>query len=305
MNRSTLTQFAAPALFVLSGVFQYVGAGVAVGLFEQVAAVSVAWSRIAIAAIVLIAVMRPWRAHWSRSTLMRAALFGIVLAGMNVTFYLALTHLPLGTAVAIEFLGPVAVGAATGKGWRERAAIGLAGLGVVLIAGVTLDVGGSNAAIGLGWILLAAAGWAGYIILGRKVATPGPDEPSGLVSLSVSMTIGAIVFAPIGLPGLLTGTDPAIADGHMMLLLAVVAVCSSVLPYGIDQLVLRYAGTARFSVLLSVFPATALLVGAVMLAQVPHGIEIAGLVCVSAAIALTSVQGRSTKESPLPKEGQQ
>jgi inner membrane transporter RhtA len=290
----------APLVFVLSGTFQYVGAGVAVGLFDRMPVVSVAWSRIAIAAVVLIILLRPWRRHWTRRTWWRAVAFGIVLAGMNIAFYLALEHLPLGTAVAVEFIGPVAVGALTGRGWRERAGIALAAVGVVLIVGVTLDAGGGEAAIGLFWILLSAAGWAGYIMLGRKVATPALGEPSGLESLSVSMAAGAVVFAPIGVLGMVSGDAAPIADLHLMLLLVVVAVFSSVLPYGIDQIVLRHAPTARFSVLLSVFPATALLVGAVMLAEIPTLIEGIGLVAVSAAIALTSQRERVAVETVVP-----
>ena len=302
MTRRSAFVYFAPLVFVLSGTFQYVGAGVAVGLFDRMPVVSVAWTRIAIAAVVLIALLRPWRRHWTRDTLWRAVAFGIVLAGMNISFYLALEHLPLGTAVAVEFIGPVAVGALTGRGWRERTAIALAAVGVVLIVGVTLDAGGGDAAIGLFWILLAAAGWAGYIMLGRKVATPAPGEPSGLESLSVSMAAGAVVFAPIGVLGLVRGGAAPIADLHLMLLLVVVAVFSSVLPYGIDQIVLRHAPTARFSVLLSVFPATALLIGVVMLGEIPTLIEGIGLVAVSAAIALTSQRERVAVETVVPPE---
>ena len=300
MTRRSAFVIFAPLVFVLSGTFQYVGAGVAVGLFDRMPVVSVAWTRIAIAAVVLMILLRPWRRHWTRRTWWRAVAFGIVLAGMNITFYLALEHLSLGTAVAVEFIGPVAVGALTGRGWRDRAAIALAAVGVVLIVGVTLDAGGGGAAIGLFWILLAAAGWAGYILLGRKVATPAPGEPSGLESLSVSMAAGAVVFAPIGVLGMVSGGAAPIADLHLMLLLAVVAVFSSVLPYGIDQIVLRRAPTARFSVLLSVYPATALLVGAVMLAESPTLIEGIGLVAVSAAIALTSQRDRVSVETVVP-----
>ena len=302
MTRRSAFVIFAPLVFVLSGTFQYVGAGVAVGLFDRMPVVSVAWTRIAIAAVVLIILLRPWRRHWTRRTWWRAVAFGAVLAGMNITFYLALEHLSLGTAVAVEFIGPVAVGALTGRGWRDRAAIALAAVGVVLIVGVTLDAGGRGAAIGLFWILLAAAGWAGYIMLGRKVATPAPGEPSGLESLSVSMAAGAVVFAPIGVFGIVSGGAAPIADLHLMLLLAVVAVFSSVLPYGIDQIVLRHAPTARFSVLLSVFPATALLVGAVMLGEVPTLVEGIGLVAVSAAIALTSQRERVAVETVVPPE---
>jgi len=302
VTRRSAFVFFAPLVFVLSGTFQYVGAGVAIGLFDRMTPVSVAWSRIAIAAVVLILLLRPWRRHWTRRTWWRAVAFGTVLAGMNITFYLALEHLPLGTAVAVEFIGPVAVGALTGRGWRERAAIALAAVGVVLIVGVTLDAGGGEAAIGLFWILLAAAGWAGYIMLGRKVATPSPGEPSGLESLSVSMAAGAVVFAPIGVPGMVSGHTAPIADPRLLALLFVVALFSSVLPYGIDQIVLRHAPTARFSVLLSVFPATALLVGAVMLAEVPTLIEGIGLVAVSAAIALTSQREPVAVETVVPPE---
>ncbi|WP_291379264.1 EamA family transporter [Demequina sp.] len=302
MTRRSAFVTLAPLVFVLSGTFQYIGAGVAVGLFDRMPAVSIAWSRIAIAAVVLVLLLRPWRRHWTRRTWWRAAAFGAVLAGMNIAFYLALEHLPLGTAVAVEFIGPVAVGALTGRGWRERLAIALAAVGVVMIVGVTLDIGGADAALGLAWILLAAGGWAGYIMLGRRVATPRPGEPSGLESLSVSMAVGALLYAPFGLPGMVTGDAPPMADPGLLALLLVVAVFSSVLPYGIDQLVLRHAPTARFSVLLSVFPATALLVGVVMLGEVPTLIEVLGLIAVSAAIALTSQREPAHLETVVPPE---
>lgn len=301
MTRRTAFVYLAPLVFVLSGTSQYVGAGVAVKLFDRVPAASVAWTRIAIAALVLILLLRPWRRRWTSRTWWRAIAFGVVLAAMNITFYLALQYLPLGTAVAVEFIGPVAVGALTGRGWRDRVAIALAAVGVVMIVGVTLE-GGDDAAIGLLWILLAATGWAGYILLGRKVATPLPGEPSGLESLSVSMAAGALVFAPLGLPGMLGGDGAPIADPGLMAALALVAVFSSVLPYGIDQLVLRHAPTARFSVLLSVFPATALLVGAVMLSEVPTAVEVMGLVAVSAAIALTTPRRPQPLETVVPPE---
>ena len=101
----------APALFVLSGLTQYAGAAVAVRLFDTLSPPTVAWARIAVAAVVLLAWQRPWRQSWDSRSLLLAAGFGTVLAAMNVSFYVAIAHLPLGTAVAIEFLGPVAVAA--------------------------------------------------------------------------------------------------------------------------------------------------------------------------------------------------
>lgn len=136
----------APALFVVSGLTQYYGAALAIGLFVLIEASAVAWLRLVAAALLLLAWRRPWRRRWTRQDLLGAGLFGTALAAMNVTFYIAIEHLPLGTAVAIEFVGPVAVAAITGRGWRERIAIGLAAVGVVLLAGVTLSIGGPGAA---------------------------------------------------------------------------------------------------------------------------------------------------------------
>ena len=125
----------APLLFVVSGLTQYLGAALAVGIFGTIAAASVAWLRIAVAAVVLVVWQRPWRSRWHLPELRTAVVFGAVLALMNVAFYVAIDHLPLGTAVSIEFLGPVAVAAATGRGWRDRVGIAVAAVGVVLLAG--------------------------------------------------------------------------------------------------------------------------------------------------------------------------
>ncbi|MFE7408434.1 DMT family transporter [Isoptericola sp. NPDC057559] len=272
----------APLLFVVSGLTLYAGAAVAVGLFDRLAAPAVGWWRILLAAVVLVAWRRPWRRRWSRRDLVAAALFGVVLAAMNVVFYVAVAHLPLGVAVAIEFLGPVAVAAVTGRGWQERAAIAVAAAGVVLLAGVTLASGipREDAVVGLAAVLAAAACWAGYIVLGKRVAGAG----AGIDGLAVGMVAGALVFAPF------FGSTAAtvVPDVPLLLFLLVVAICSSVVPYVLDQVVLRRVGTATFSVMLALLPATAVLVGAVVLRQVPTWPELAGLALVSGAIALTA-----------------
>ena len=108
-HRSVADRIPAPALFLASGFTQYAGAALAIGLFAVIPAASVAWWRLAVSAVVLLAWRRPWRQSWTRRELAAAALFGVVLATMNVVFYVAIEYLPLGTAVAIEFLGPVAV----------------------------------------------------------------------------------------------------------------------------------------------------------------------------------------------------
>lgn len=278
----------APAIFVASGLTQYIGAAIAVGLFAVLGAPEVAWLRIVVAAVVLTLWRRPWRRDWTARDLGWASVFGIALAAMNVTFYIGIQYLPLGTGVAIEFLGPVAVAAITGRGWRDRVAILLAGAGVVLLAGVTLEaVPRDDAIIGLVALLTAAACWAGYILLGRKVAVRG----EGVTSLAVAMTAGALVFAPFLAPGSL----PVLHDVGLLAAIIGVGVLSSVIPYALDQVVLRRVSTATFSILLALLPASATVVGAVGLGQIPSWPELVGLLLVSSAIALTGRQGRGKR----------
>jgi inner membrane transporter RhtA len=280
MAHGPLERVPAPALFVASGLTQYVGAAIAVSLFDVLAAPTVAWLRLVVAAVVLVAWRRPWRSRWTRRDLGVVAAFGAVLAAMNVAFYLAIDHLPLGTAVAIEFVGPIAVAAVAGRGWRERVGIVLAAAGVALLAGVTVQGGGADVVVGLAAIAASAVCWAGYIVLGRRVAVGG----SGVTSLSLAMAAGALLFTPF----LAGGAGPVLSDGGLVLAVVGVGVLSSAVPYAIDQVVLRRVGPAAFAVLLALLPATAAVVGALGLRQWPHGLEVVGLLAVSGAIALTS-----------------
>ncbi|MFC4613205.1 DMT family transporter [Cellulomonas algicola] len=288
----------APLLFVLSGLTQYLGAAIAVGLFDVLPPAVVAWLRLAVAAVVLVLWRRPWRSRglWTRRAVLTTVLFGVVLGLMNVAFYVAIDHLPLGTAVALEFVGPVAVAAVTGHGWRDRVAIGVAALGVVLLAGVTLGsraVPDGDAVVGLVAIGVSAACWAGYIVLGRRVATA---ESGGVTGLSVAMTAGALVLAPF----FVRDAAPVVVDPRLALLVVGVAVLSSVVPYALEQVVLRRVRPATFAVLLALLPATAAVVGAVVLQQVPHPAELVGLVLVSGAIALTATDRTAADDAPPP-----
>ncbi len=282
----------APALFVASGLTQYLGAALAVGLFARIAPAGMAWLRVLVAAAVLLAWRRPWRLHWTRRDLALAIAFGTALGLMNVTFYIAIAHLPLGTAVAIEFIGPVAVAAVTGSGWRDRAGIVLAACGVVLLAGVTLTLGREDARIGLLAIGAAAVCWAAYILLGRRVATTG----DGVTRLAVAMTAAALVLAPF----LAHLGAPVLGSPSLAAAVVGVAVLSSVIPYAVEQVVLRRVTPATFAVLLAMLPATAALVGAAVLRQWPHGLDLLGLGLVSAAIALTSVRRRPRVDEAAP-----
>jgi inner membrane transporter RhtA len=282
----------APVLFLGSGFTQYCGAALAIGLFAVIPAASVAWWRLAVSAVVLLAWRRPWRQPWTRRELGAAALFGVVLATMNVVFYVAIEYLPLGTAVAIEFLGPVVVAGVTGRGWRDRLGIALAAVGVVALAGVQLEGGFSrDVVIGLVAILGSAAAWAGYILLGRRIAV----QRDGISALAVGMTAGALVYSPLAIGAV----APVITDAGRAAAVVGIAVLSSVIPYAIEQVVLRRVSAARFAILLALLPVTALIVGAVFLAQLPSPLEVAGMVLVCAAIVLSG-QRPVGPDNPLP-----
>ncbi|MGH9272664.1 MAG: EamA family transporter, partial [Ilumatobacteraceae bacterium] len=160
------------ALFVLSAVFQYVGATIAVLLFDEVPPQSVAWLRMVGAAIAVLAVVGlaggAWRG-WTHRQLAAAAIFGIATAAMNTFFYLAIDRTDLGKSVAIEFIGPIAVAAAMTRTPRNAGALALAAIGVIVLGGVEL---GDNLP-GLLFLLAASACWAAYIVVGSRVAQLG------------------------------------------------------------------------------------------------------------------------------------
>jgi inner membrane transporter RhtA len=274
--------FPAPVLFVVGGLSMYVGAALAVGLFDRLAPPAVAVLRLIGAAAVLLAWRRPPAAAWRGRRFARATAFGLATGLMNLAFYEAIARLPLGTAVAIEFCGPVAVAAVASRRARDVAAVLLAAVGVLLIA----DVRWSGAPWGVVWALAAAAMWAAYILLGARVATVG----NGVDDLAVGFGAAAVLLSPallLGNPGgAATLVDPVVLGLGLG-----VGVLSSVVPYVLDQVVLRRVGTARFAVLLALLPATATIVGLVLLAQLPGPAEAAGIAAVVAAVALRSRDG--------------
>lgn len=282
MVTATHQRVPAPVLFVAGGLSMYVGAALAVGLFDVLPPTVVALLRLLGAAAVLLAWRRPGRAAWRGSRLARACAFGLATALMNLAFYEAISRLPLGTAVAVEFVGPVAVAAVASRRPRDVAAVALAALGVALIA----DVRWSGSPSGVLWALAAAGMWAAYILLGKRVATAG----NGLDDMAVGFTVAAVLLSPLLLVGGPAALG-ALADPAVLLLAVGVGVLSSVVPYVLDQLVLRRVGQARFAVLLALLPATATVVGLVALAQVPTLLEGVGIAAVIGAVALRSRDG--------------
>lgn len=272
----------APLLFLLGGTSMYIGAALAVGLFDRIAPAAVAELRLLGAALVLLAWRRPGRAAWRPRRLLRSAGLGLATGLMNVAYYEAISRLPLGTAVAIEFCGPVLVAVLASRRPRDVAAVLLAACGVVLIA----DVRWAASPTGVLWALAAAIMWAAYIVLGKRVARGG----SGIDDLAVGFAAAALVLSPLLALRGTSGLAP-LAEPPVLLLAVGLGVLSSVIPYVLDQVVLRRVGQARFAVLLALLPATATLVGLIGLGQRPGVLEAVGIVAVIGAVALRSRDG--------------
>lgn len=265
-------------LFVIGAVTQYIGSAFAVLLFADVPAAGVAWLRVCAAAGVLAVWRRPWRIAWTPARLALIAGFGVTLACMNLAFYLAIDRLPLGTTVAIEFLGPVAVAALGSRTRRDAAALALALVGVLLLADVHL----SGSPLGVALAVAAGACWAGYVVLGHRVAADrGLRAQDGLAG---AMVLGAIALAPF------VGPRAGAAFGSPALLAACLAVglLASVVPYAIEQIAMSRLPRARFALLLSLLPATATVVGIAILGQLPGPVEVLGIGLVVVAAGMRS-----------------
>src|SRR3954452_19934459 len=239
----------AQALFICGAVSQYAGAALAVLLFDRVPASGVAWLRVVSAAVALVAWRRPWRSTWNARRLALVAAFGCVLGLMNLTFYLAIDRLPLGTAVAIEFAGPIAVAALGSRTRRDAAALVLAVVGVLALADVHLEgsAGGGDVALALD----AGVLWAIYIVLGHRVAADAGIRPQD--GLAAGMAVGAVLLAA----PLAGEAAPALDAAWLLGLCLLVGVASSVVPYGFEQMAMRRLPRARFALLLALLPATA------------------------------------------------
>lgn len=262
------------ALFVLSAIAQYVGATIAVVLFDEVEPQTVAWLRVVGAALALLAVSRRALGGWTRRQLGAAAVFGIATAVMNLFFYLAIDRTDLGKSVAIEFIGPIAVAAALTRTRRNAGALALAAIGVAVLGGLEL----SGNAVGLAYILAASTCWAIYILIGSRVAQIG----RGVAGLGIGLGIGAVALTPIGAPW----SGPVWGSPRLLAACLIVGVFSNAVGYGIDQHVLRRIPVRRFSLLLALLPVTAVGIGWSALGQAPSVLELAGIALVLTAVVL-------------------
>ncbi len=263
--------------FVGSAVFHYLGPAFAVLLFARVPPLGVAWLRIATAAAVYAAWRRPWHRFWAadREARRTVVAMGLVLAAMNPCFYLAIDRLPLGTVAAIEFVPVIGLAAAGARTRRNGLALLAAVAGVYLLTEVRL----AGETIGFVFAFLNAALFAAYIVLAHRISRS--RELGGIDGLAAAMLVAALVVTPIG--G--SSVAPALLDPVALLAGLGVGVTSSVIPYVCDQLAMARMTRAAYALFVALLPATATVIGVLVLAQVPSAVEAAGVALVVAGVA--------------------
>ena len=269
------------SFFVVSAIFHYLGPSLAVLLFARIAAPGVLWLRIAAAAAVFAVWRRPWRlaGRLDRRQLVTLLALGGVLAGMNALFYLAVARLPLATVGAIEFLGTIVLAALGARTRRNAAALALCVGGVAVLTAI--QAGASP--LGLVFAFGNCAGFMLYVVLGHRVAnTRVGDVFGGIDQLGAAMLIAAVAVTPAGLGAAL----PAFTHPAWLAWGIGVGVCSSVIPYVTDQLAMARLSRATFALMLALLPAVAVVIGAVVLHQIPSVRELAGIALVIAGIAI-------------------
>ncbi|HEX3915288.1 MAG TPA: EamA family transporter [Steroidobacteraceae bacterium] len=267
------------ALTVAMVCFQ-LGATLAKGLFPLVGAGGTAALRLAIAAVILLAVWRPWHIRFTRRQLRTVIIYGVAMGWMNFFFYLALSYIPLGITMALEFTGPLGVALFASRRSIDFLWVLLAALGLLALLPIGL-AGRSLSAVGVAYALGAGGCWALYIIFGRRAGAAHGGQITALGTVTGAMMIVPIGYAHSGMQLF----SPAILPAA-----AAVAVLSSALPYSLEMFAMPRIPTRTFGVLMSLNPALGAVSGLIFLGEMLSWVQwaaIASIVAASAGSALT------------------
>jgi inner membrane transporter RhtA len=267
------------------------GAALSEPMFDRIGPAGLVALRLALAALVLWPFARPRLRGRTRVDVQAAVALGAVSGLLTVAFFESIARIPLGVAVTIEFLGPLGVALAGSRRPRDVAWVVLAGSGVVLLtlgdgAGEPLD------ALGVALACMSGAGWAAYILLTKRVGARWP----GLEGLSVSLLVAALITLPIGLAS--AGSE--IVQPDVLLAGLGLALLIPLLPYVLELIALRRLPTALFSVLMSLEPAIAAVLGFVILDQ---RLATAGVIAVALVSVASAGATLSSRETPAPDDG--
>lgn len=259
-----------------------IGLAVSVGLIDQLGPAGTGWLRLVWAGVILLVLVRPRPADFTRSALLTCVVLGVVTAGLTLLFMAAVERLPLGTAVALEFLGPLGVAVVRGGG-RRWVWPAVAAVGVLLL---TQPWHGQVDPVGVAYALAAACCWAAYILLTERAGA----EVQGVRALAVSMPVAALVATAVAGPSTLPqlSWELVLAGLGLALLLPVI-------PFALEMLALRRLSVTTFGTLMALEPALAVLIGLLVLGQVPGLLAVAGVGCV----VLAGIGAERTETPPV------
>lgn len=275
-------------LVLLAVVSVQFGGALAVTLLPLVGVLGSVTLRLTLAAAVLWVFVRPRLRGRSRADWLVVALFAAALTLMNLAFYASLTRLPIGVAVTIEFLGPLALAAATSRRAQDLAAVGAALVGVFLISEALTTPWSELDLVGIGLAAAAGACWAAYIVFSRRTGA----HFGGLDGIAICLALGALATLPFGL----ATAGGALFTPDALLRGLGIALLSSAIPYSLELMALRHLSAGTFGVLLSLEPAAAALAGLVVLGQVLQFWQLVGMGLVVVASIL--VLGRGPRQVP-------
>ncbi len=282
-----------PLLQILAAVITYqAGAALATRLFTTFGPAGTATLRIGLAALILLALRRPWRRRVSQTALRAVVAYGLSLAVMNTAFYASLARLPLGTAVGIEFAGPLGLALLQSRRLRHVGFVALAVAGLAL-----LGTGGAHRPdpIGVGFALLAALAWAFYIMAAKRLGR-AIEVGDGV---ALSMAVAAMFVLPVGGSSL----GPMLVRPALIVPAFGVAILSSAIPYALELAAMRRLSTRSFSILMSLDPAVAAVSGFVFLGQRLSVVDLIGIACVTAASIGTVLDGAREQDGTVEQDG--
>jgi inner membrane transporter RhtA len=291
VTSSPVARVPAPLLVLASIASVQTGSAIARTLFDELGAPGTTLLRVGLAALLLLAVVRPRVRTWTRRSWHAAALLGAAMAGMNLAFYLSLRTVPLGVAVTVEFVGPLLLALVQTRRLLDLLWALFAAGGVVLLGA---DPTGDIPLSGLALALLAGLFWAGYILASAHVGQVLP----GAGGLAVALGVASVLVLPFGA----SGAAEVLDRPSLLLPAAAVALLSSVLAYGLELAALRSMPTRVFGILMSLEPGAAALAGLVVLGQQLGGREVAALLLVSLASAGVTLGRREGALPPQPLE---
>ncbi|MGC5585741.1 EamA family transporter [Ornithinimicrobium sp. W1679] len=284
-------------LVLLAVVSVQFGGALAATLLPLVGVLGSVALRLVLAAVILLVLVRPRLRGRSRSDWTVVGLFALALTAMNLTFYGSLARLPIGVAVTIEFLGPLALAAVLSRRPRDLAAVGAALAGVVLISEAVTTPWAQLDLVGIGLAATAGACWAAYIVLSRRTGS----RFAGLDGIALAMAIGAVLTLPLGL----ATAGAELWSGEALLRGLGIALLSSAIPYSLELMALRHLRSGTFGVLLSLEPAAAALAGLLILGQLLSPTQLVGmtLVVLASVLVLGRPGGGVPRKDPAAVTG--